>query len=74
MRKVFILLLLLLFVVSCQTTPIEVETEVVSEDLAIQRAAVFLLIMRGEAWGKKELEAEIAYLNYLLKPSEEPDG
>ena len=68
-------MLSLLFMVGCQTIPIVIETkDPVNSDQGIQRAAVFLLIMRGEPWGKKELAAEVEFLKYLLELNEKPNG
>ena len=35
-------------------------------ELGIRRAAVFILIMRGEPAGDKELAAEIEYIKYWI--------
>jgi len=67
MRK-FIILSTIILLCGCRTEvsqPIQTTPPVVSKEQAIQRAAIFLLIMRGNPWGKKELTAEIEYLKYL---------
>jgi len=69
MKRLLIILVICLLS-GCQfkvSKPILKEPPKVDMDLGIKRTAVFLLVMRGDNWGEKELAAEIEYVKYLLE-------
>lgn len=68
MKKLMIIFIIILLC-GCQVNvakTIPGEKPILDMELGIKRAAVFLLIMRGERWGEEELTVEIEYLKYLI--------
>lgn len=69
MKRLIIILALLCNCRINEPIPIKAEpvpVETVDMELGIKRAAIFILIMRGEPVGDKELAAEIEYLKYWI--------